>query len=270
MRSPVKRLTPLAAAALLALGSVAPLAAQGRAPLKPGGLALLLEVRAEGAQAAAAVAQTAEVIRRRCARLGVRCELSPRAGGVANRLALRFSTAKDVGRVRGVLLSKGFELRAVVSLPNPFPASEYATRADAESVAPAGADVLPLKGYGGAAQTYVVTERAPVITGADLRSPSVTRAPSDDPGGGYALDCLLRPPGAARFRRWTRARINSYVAVVYDGVAVSTPYIRAPIHYNVVISGGFDRRQAEDAAAALWGGHLPAPVAVLEESPYEP
>jgi preprotein translocase subunit SecD len=61
-----------------------------------------------------------------------------------------------------------------------------------------------------------------------------------------------------------------YVAVVYDGRALDVPYIRAPISYNVVLSGGFDRRQAEDVAVVLWGGNLPAPVEVLEEGTYTP
>jgi preprotein translocase subunit SecD len=46
--------------------------------------------------------------------------------------------------------------------------------------------------------------------------------------------------------------------------------VKATVGYNVVVSGGFDRQQAEDVAAVLAGGNLPAPVEVLEEGTYKP
>ena len=84
------------------------------------------------------------------------------------------------------------------------------------------------------------------------------------------VDCLLSHEGSSRLKNWTRDNITRYVAVIYDGRALDVPYIKAPIWTNVVISAGFSRREAEDVAAALAGGNLPAPVEVLEEGTYKP
>ncbi|HEX6182820.1 MAG TPA: hypothetical protein VFZ44_02840, partial [Pyrinomonadaceae bacterium] len=260
---------PPLAIALLLLGATPLLAAQRRAPRDRGGTSLLLEVKEEGAQTASAVERTAAVIRKRCARLGIYCHVGPRAGDAANRLALRFSTTMDAGRVKRVLLAKGFELRAIVSIPYPFPMMEYATRDESVVAAAADRDVFPVEGYG-QPETYIVTESAPIITGDDLRDPIVTRAPSDAPGKGYAIDGWLSRKGSSRLKNWTRDNIHSYVAVIYDGRALDVPYIKAPIWTNIVISGGFSRREAEDVAAALAGGNLPVPVEVLEEGTYKP
>ncbi|HEX8355650.1 MAG TPA: hypothetical protein VF611_22275 [Pyrinomonadaceae bacterium] len=272
MKSLAQRLAPLAAALLL-LGAAPPLAAaQGRRPPRDvGGTSLLLEVKADAASAARSVERTAAVIQRRCARLGIYCRLGPPPGGNANRLLLRFSAASDPGRVKKILLAEGLELRPVFSVPHPFPMLEYPTRAEAEAVAvaTADADVFPLEGYG-EREAYVITARDPVITGDDLRDPVVMRAPRDTPGGGYVVDCRLRPAGARRLKAWTTGNTNAYAALVYNGRALVTLYVKAPVWYNVVVSGGFSRRQAEDAAVVLASGNLPAPVGVLEEGTYTP
>jgi len=265
----VRRLAPLAAALLLMAVAARPVAAQRRAPRDRGGTSLLLEVRAEAARAGDAVERTAAVIRRRCARLGAYCRVEPRPGGAADRLALRFSSALDSARVKGILLAEGVEVRAVNSVPYPFPVTEYATRAEAVAVAKAGMSVFPLAGYD-LPEGHIITAGAPIVTGDDLRAPSVVRAPPDTPGGGYVVDSQLRPAGAARLKAWTSANINCYAAVIYNGRALEAVYVKAPVVYNVVVSGGFDRRQAEDVAAVLAGGNLPAPVEVLEEATYKP
>ncbi len=147
---------------------------------------------------------------------------------------------------------------------------EYPSRDHPVVAAAADEDVFPVEGYG-QPETYIITVPGPIITGDDLRDPFyVTRAPRDFPGKGYTVDCRLKPAGAARLKAWTRAHLGRYVAVVYNGRALDVPYIRAPIWYNVVVSGGFTRSEAEDVAAALAGGNLPAPVEVLEEGAYKP
>lgn len=266
MKAPVTYVPPLAFALSLLLGASAPLAAQKRrAPRDRGGTALLLEVRAEASRAASSVERTAEVIRGRCARLGVHCELDPQSGG-AGRLLLRFSARTDSGRVKSVLLAEGMEVRPVVSPPHPHPMEEYATRAEAAAAAGDGRDVLPFEGYG--SETFIVVERAPIVTGDDVRSAVVIRSTDGHFGASYGVHCGLRRAGGARLKAWTSANVGRYVAVVYNGRVMSAPYIRAPIWLDVVLTGNFDRREAEDVAAVLSAGNLPAPVAVLEEKPY--
>jgi len=260
-------LGPLVAFALLLPGAPSAGAAQkkSRGPRDGGGVSLLLAVRAEGSQVERSMARAAAVIERRCARLGVYCKLRRETGGEGKRLALRFSTTKDAGRVKRILLAEGLELRAVVSLPFPAPGQEYSTRAEAAAAAGAEWDVFSQL-TGGGAETYLITERSPILTGDDLRS--CAALPSTEGRGRYEVDCRLRPGGAARLKAWTGANINRRLAVIFNQRLLSAPYIVAPIEYNVVVSGGFDRRQAEDAAIVLDSGNLPAPVELLEEGRY--
>jgi preprotein translocase subunit SecD len=269
LKTLVTYVSPPLAALLLLAGTARQAGAQRRAPRDRGGTLLLLRVGAEGARAPEAVERTAEVIRKRCARLGVYCRVEARPGGEANRLALRFSPATDAARVKKVLLAQGVEMRAVVSVPHPLPLMEYGTRAEAEAEASGGTVVIPLLLHG-RPESYVVTEGAPLVTGDDLRDPYVFRAPREVPGGGYVVDARLSPAGAARLKAWTRGGIGRYAVVVYNGLALEAVYVKAPVFYNVVVSGGFNRRQAEDVAAVVAGGNLPAPVEVLEEGTYKP
>jgi preprotein translocase subunit SecD len=258
----------LLAVALVSCGVAAGRAAQGPRPRGRRGVSLLLAVKADGPRAGSAVGRTAAVLRKRCAGLRIRCELRPRPGGRANRLLIRFSPAAGAARVKRVLLAQGLELRAVVSPPSPSPLREYATRAEAAAAAGGDQDVLPLEDSD--AETYLVAERAAIITGDDARGCAAVRA---DPHGffsGYEVDCRLTPAGAARLKAWTGANINRYIAVVFNGRAVSAPYIKAPIWLNFAVSVGRDRRRAEEVAVILSSGNLPAPVELLEESAHKP
>ena len=259
---------PLLAAALL-LGSVAPTrAAQRPGPRGRGNVSLLLAVKADGPRMEWSVRRTAAVIGKRCVRLGIRCEFRPRAGDQANRLRLRFAAPTDSGRVKRVLLAQGLELRAAVSPPHPHPLQEYATRAEAAAAAGADRDVFPLEDF--RAGTHLVVERAAILTGDDVRNCATLRSGGGGISSEYEVDCQLRPAGAARLNAWTGANINRYVAVVFNGRALLAPYIKAPISLNIVVSGGFDRRQAEDVALILASGNLPAPVELLEEEVHQP
>lgn len=261
------RLPLLLAFALLLPGAAAACAAQKRSrPQDRGGVSLLLAVKAAGPQLERSVAGTVAVIERRCARLGVYCNLQRREGDDGARLALRFSTTKDAGRVKRILLAEGMELRAVVSPPFPAPMPEYSTHAEAVAAAGVERDVFPFPD--GDAVTHLVTERAAILTGDDLRSCAALA--SDESFGEYEVDCQLRPEGAARLKAWTGANINRYVALVFNRRALSAAYIVAQIEYNVVVSGGFDRRQAKDVAVILESGNLPAPLELLEEGTYKP
>jgi len=267
MKMHVARVPLLAAA--LSLGGVAPARAAQRArPRDRGGLSLLLAVKADGQRMEWSVRRTAAVIKKRCAALGIRCELRPQAGDQANRLLLRFSTSGDPGRVKRVLLARGLEVRGGVSPPQPSPLREYSTRAAAAAAAGNDTDVCPLGDSG--AETYLVVERAAIVTGDDARDCAALRSGGRGISSVYEVDCQLRPAGAARLKAWTGANINRYVAVIFDGRVLDAPYIRAPIWYNIVVSGGFNRRQAEDVALILASGNLPAPVELLEEGVYQP
>lgn len=259
MKSFFHRLAVLAAALLLS-GAAHAHACRAQAA-RAGGASLMLEVKAEATQLKRAVERTAEVMRKRCRLLGVKCELRP--GDAANRLALSFPASADAARVRGVLLARGMEVRAVSSLPNPYTMLEYATREEAEAAARAGEEVIPLRRYGGD-ESFVITKREPIVTADHVRRAAALK--SGEGVGWYEVDCLLDADGSTLLERWTRFHIGNYLVVVYDGQAIDANYVKSPVWLNVVVTGAFDRRRAEDAAVVIRGGNLPAPVVVLEEA----
>ncbi|MBC7931183.1 MAG: hypothetical protein H7Z38_11530 [Rubrivivax sp.] len=258
------QILPLLAAALLLLGAAPACGAQKPKPKDRGGISLVLAVKTTGPQVEQSVKRTAAVIEKRCDRLGIYCKLERQAGEKANQLVLRFSTTMDAARVKRVLLAEGFALRAVASPPNPAALLEYSTSAEAVAAAGADKDVFRFADE----EMYLVAERPPIMTGDELRNCAAVE--SDENSAEYEVDCQLSSEGSARLKSWTGANLNRYVAVVFNRRALSAPYIRAEIKYNVVVSGGFDRQDAEDAAVILGSGNLPAPVEVLEEATYRP
>ena len=256
----------------LLLASAASCRPAGRAfgPRDEGGIYLIIVVKADAAQLDQAVARTVEVMRARCERLNVYCKVERGVGGKSDRIKLNISTRDDPERVKGVILSQGLELRAVVSPPSPAPVQTYPTRGEAAAAAGADKDVMPyLEREGGGAapaEKFVVVERAPVIAGQDILDAEAMPFSDDE----YQVNFTLRPPAAARFGEWTAANVNRYLAVAMDKKVRSVAYIKSQIFDKGQINGRFTKEQAEDVALVLNSGGLPAPIEALEEGVYRP
>jgi preprotein translocase subunit SecD len=238
------------------------------APGDKGGVYLILAVKAEGASVAPAIEQTIKVIENRCDKLGVYCN-AERQG--AERIKLKVSGSMDSTRLKAILLNQGLELSAVVTPPSPAPVRRYETQAEAETAAGAGADkiVLPYQEErDGADKKFVVLERTPVVTGQQVRSAQAV--PERGAGDNYQVAFTLNAEGASRFQSWTRANINNYLAVVLNKEVRNVAYIKSEISDSGVITGRFDRQQAEDVATVLTSGNLPAPLEIVEEGTYKP
>jgi preprotein translocase subunit SecD len=249
--------------AFLLLVSTSESAAQKSKLQDQGGIRLALSVRADGPQVDQIISRTIAVIERRCRLLGIYCRLQ-RPDEKANRVTLDFSTRMESERVKRILLAKGLELRAVISPSFPDPLLDYATLSQAMAAAGADNDVFSSPGE----ERYLATERVPFFTGDDLRRCVVLR--SAESLGEYEVDCRLKPAGATRLESWTRANINRYVAVIFDRGVLSVAYIKAPIFYNVVVSGGFNKRQAQDALVILQSGNLHPGVELAEDGTSSP
>jgi preprotein translocase subunit SecD len=271
MRRPKTRLpttTTLALLLLPALAAAGCTAARLLAQRDRGGIYLLVAVKAGPPQLEPNIARASEVIRARCVKLRVRCDLQRRGGGESNRLMIRVAAPEDPARVRAVLLAGGMEVRPVISKPSPWPLKVYATRAEVPLPDAAAGEVLPYDADDGKSY-FLVVERAAVITGDDVRN----AAPFDLtlPEGPERCDITfnLKPEGAARLSEWTGANIGRYVAVVLDGRVRTAPYIKSKISDTGLISGHFTRRQAADTALVLTSGNLP-PLELIEEGAYKP
>ena len=161
-------------------------------------------------------------------------------------------------------------MRAVVSPPSPAPVKTYRTQEEAAAAAGTDKDVLPYTETNndsqGSGERFVVVERAPIVTGQDVREAEATPAASDRDQ--YQINFRLNPEGADRFGRWTGANINNYLAVVLNKQVRSVPYIRSQIFDSGQINGKFTKQQAEDIAMLLMSGSFPVPVEAVEEGTY--
>lgn len=255
---------PLLFSGLLLIGPGSVSGEQRSKQKKPDGVWLLLAVKEKGSNGARTVERTKAVIEKRCRLLGIFCRIERRLSDQPNRLILRFSSGMALARVKEILLAEGVEVRAIVSPPFPEPLLEYTSRAEAEAARGADQGVFPFLDVD--SETYLITKRALILTGNDLRSCSYL--PTPEGFGKYEVNCRLRPAGSARLRAWTTANIDHYIAVLFNGWIVSAAYIKAPIWYDFTISGGFDKKQAQDLAVIFDSGNLPASVELLEEGSY--
>lgn len=272
MKWPLTKMLP----ALLLLLACAQPACGLAAQLKPkpkdtGGFFLVVAVKGGAERLAESVERTMAVFRRRCERLGLYCEARRHEGGGPGRIMLRVSGARDAARAKGVLLAKGFELRALVTPPNPAPPITYATRAEAEAAArTAGGNVLPyvetVDDAPDPGESFVVVERELLAGGNDVRDAQAVEIYEDS----FSVHFAFRPEAGMRFGRWTRANINRYIAVIWNGRVLSAPYIKSEITLDGQIDGNFTREGAREVALVLNTGNLPAPVELLEEGTYRP
>jgi protein-export SecD/SecF family membrane protein len=103
--------------------------------------------------------------------------------------------------------------------------------------------------------------RPAVITGADLRSAQVTA----DDYGLPAVNFTLSNDAGARFSVVTADNIGQPLAVILDGKVQSVATIEARIGTDGQIRGQFTPQQAEDLAAILRAGALPADITYLRQ-----
>ncbi|HWQ32247.1 MAG TPA: protein translocase subunit SecD [Blastocatellia bacterium] len=111
-------------------------------------------------------------------------------------------------------------------------------------------------------QGFYIVEKAPIITGADLRNAQGVPAQQ---GVGYNVAFQLKPNGAEKFSNWTGANVGNLLAIVLNDQIKSAPSIKSQISDNGVIEGSFTQQEAEDLGLVLRSGALPAKIVYLEE-----
>ena len=129
------------------------------------------------------------------------------------------------------------------------------------SAPPSGTDVL----YGRMEQgklPYLVEKRA-VITGRDLESAApILDQRTNEP----VVTFRFNTAGTRKFGQATAENVGRPMAIVVDGEVLSAPIIREPITGGSgQISGNFTLKDANELAAVLRYGALPARLKVVEE-----
>ncbi|MFN8377130.1 MAG: protein translocase subunit SecD [Anaerolineae bacterium] len=97
-----------------------------------------------------------------------------------------------------------------------------------------------------------------VMTGAGLASAAAALSQT----GNYYIQFELRPESSGLFKNYTGANIGQPMAIVLDGVVLSSPVIRAQLDGGGVIEGSFTETEAKQLALQLRSGALPIPLRV--------
>ncbi|MDQ0456415.1 protein translocase subunit SecD [Rhizobium paknamense] len=192
----------------------------------------------------AAVDQSLEIIRQRVDQVGVAEPTIQRVG--SDRILVQLPGVQDPKRLRDLLGSTAKMSFHMLAQPGP------------DGRMPAG--VVTLADDEG--RQYPVVER-PELSGDHLTDARVSFNPNtNEPVVSFRFDTL----GAQRFAAITQANVGKPFAIVLDDKVLSAPVINEPITGGAgQISGNFSVQSANDLAALLRAGALPAKLTVVEE-----
>jgi preprotein translocase subunit SecD len=215
--------------------------------------------------------QAQETIKRRIDALGLTDPYVAPTGRGPDELLVELPGEGDPTRAKEVIQAGGqLELNRVAD-DQTYP-SEAAARAAHGGVLPPGTEIVPGRSEAGAGQpeqqVYYILDRAPIVTGADLRSANPN--PSTKYPGQWQVDFTLSTTAAARFGPFTEANIGHRMAIVLDHKVYSAPSIENRIEDRGMIEGNFTEDSAKDLALVLRAGALPASIRYLEEDTVGP
>ena len=208
--------------------------------------------------------QSLETIERRINALGLTEPTIQIIGGRQNEILVELPGEGDPTQAKAVIQAGGqLELRRVED-PTPYP-SEAAALAAHNGILPPGTELVrgrAAPGQGGA-ESWWLLDRAPVVTGRDLRSTSESR--STNYPGTWQVNFTLSTDAARRFGPFTEQNVGRPMAIVIDHRVDSAPVIKQPIEDSGLIEGNFSEQSAHDLALELRSGALPASIRYLEE-----
>lgn len=194
-----------------------------------------------------ALAQTLQVLRSRVDQFGVAEPVVQQQGN--NRVIVELPGVKDVSRAKAAI---GKTAQLTFHLVDDASSSSGAV--------PIGMMMLQEE-MNGAKRPLIVNKR-PSLTGEMLTSASA----GFDQYGASAVDIAFDARGTKIFADLSTKNVGKRFAIVLDGKVYSAPVFREPIlGGRAQISGSFTTEEAQDLAAILNAGALPAAVHVVEE-----
>ncbi len=196
-----------------------------------------------------ALARTMTIVRRRVDPDGV-AEVSITPQG-SSRIILEAPGEPDPQRIKDLLSRDG---RMTFNLVD---ASESAVAAAIAGVPRAGYRLLEGPGVG-----PMLVRNIPEIVGSDIASASQGNDEANRP----QINFRLNTNGARKFYETTRRNTGQLFAIVLDDVIMSAPRINEPIAGGSVrITGDFTIEEAQDLAAIIAAGEMPARVQFLDQ-----
>src|SRR6202046_1414489 len=210
--------------------------------------------------------QALETITRRINGLGLTEPTIAFTGRSDDEILVQLPGEGDPTRAKSVIQAGGqLELQRVAD-DSTYP-SEAAALAAHGGILPPGTMIVPGKAEGAAPgqpqQAYYILDRAPIVTGEDLRGASPE--PSTNYPGQYQVHFQLSTAAAARFGPFTESNIGKRMAIVLDHKVYTAPVINSRIEDSGIIEGNFTQQSGQDLALVLRAGALPASIKYLEE-----
>src|ERR1700735_3947145 len=210
--------------------------------------------------------QALETITRRINGLGLTEPTIAFTGRSDDEILVQLPGEGDPTRAKSVIQAGGqLELQRVAD-DSTYP-SEAAALAAHGGILPPGTMIVPGKAEGAAPgqpqQAYYILDRAPIVTGEDLRGASPE--PSTNYPGQYQVHFQLSTAAAARFGPFTESNIGKRMAIVLDHQVYTAPVINSRIEDSGIIEGNFTQQSGQDLALVLRVGVLPASIKYLEE-----
>ncbi len=214
--------------------------------------------------------QALETITRRINALGLTEPTIAFTGRGDNEILVQLPGEGDPSRAKAVIQAGGQLTLNRVADDQTYP-SEAAALAAKGGVLPIGTVIVPGKAEaqsGFPAQTvYYILDRAPIVTGQDLRGASP--APNGSNPGQFEVRFQLSTAAATRFGPFTEQQSQltpkGRMAIVLDHQVYSAPVVNSRIDDSGVIEGNFTEESANDLALVLRAGALPASIKYLEE-----
>jgi preprotein translocase subunit SecD len=206
-----------------------------------------------------------DTISRRINALGLTEPTIAFTGRGDNEILIQLPGEADPTRAKSVIQATGqLGLNLVVD-DQTYP-SEAAALAAKGGVLPPGTEIVPGKASAApgqpAQQVYYILNRAPIVTGQDLRSENIS--PSSNNPGQYQVDFKLSTAAAARFGPFTETNLGRRMAIVLNHQVFSAPTINGRIDDSGMIES-FSQDAAQDLVLVLRAGALPASIKYLEE-----
>ncbi len=211
--------------------------------------------------------QAEETIRRRIDALGLTEPLVAPYGRGDNEIIVELPGEGDPNRAKSVIQAGG-QLELHLVLDTTAYNSEAAAMAAHGGVLPPNAQIVQGKSSASgtsqsAGESWYVIDRAPVVTGRDLRSATPIRSTKNI--GFYDVDFTLSTEAGRRFGPFTEQNIGKQLGIVLEHKLETAPVINGRIEDTGVIEGRFGEQEANDLALVLKSGALPASIKYLEE-----
>jgi preprotein translocase subunit SecD len=238
----------------------APDAAGAGSPRPPSaGVELVLAPAPHADWTPAIAREAAERLRRRLAAAGMADATVEAAADGRLHVGVTGDEPARLARVRTVALSPGFlELRLV--------ASEAEVGRWEPPAAPPGHRWV--RAHNASEPPELVRLDDADVTGVDVADARVVPGPFGD----FAVEATLTAAGSERLGRLTGQHVGRRLAIVWDDRVLLAPVIQERITGRALLTpaGGLPREEADQLAALLRVGPMPAPLGLVEERRVEP